>query len=91
MKEYLYLPFSRCKNCKFLDESCQRGYNKCHIKGSCPAFDIGIVVENSVTDLANQYRQATKSQNLSLLSSILETVKKNGKAFEYKFKQEIKK
>ena len=91
MKQYLYLPFAKCKQCKFLDESCSRHYNRCHIKGQCPAFDLGIVIENSVTDLANRYKQALADKNLDQLTSILQTVKTNGRAFEYKFKKEISK
>lgn len=89
MKQYLYLPHARCKTCKHLDESCVRQY-KCFDE-NCPAHSIGIVVEDSVTDLANKYKSAVKSQNLQQLSTILQKVKRNGRAFEYKFKQEIKK
>ena len=52
---------------------------------------MGIVIENSVTDLANQYKRAMDQNDLSALFDILNKVKANGKAFAYKFKQEIKK
>ena len=91
MKQYLYLPYRKCKNCKHFDESSTRAYDKCHVRPKCPAFDVGIVIENSVTDLANQYKRAMDQNDLSALFDILNKVKASGKAFAYKFKQEIKK
>ncbi len=89
MKQYLYLPHAKCKNCKHLDESCVRSY-KCFDE-NCPAHSIGIVVEDSVCDLANKYKTAVANRDLHQLQSILQKVQSNGRAFEYKFKQEIKK
>ena len=89
MKQYLYLPHAKCKNCKHLDESCVRSY-KCFDE-NCPAHSIGIVVEDSVCDLANKYKTAVASRDLHQLQLTLQKVQSNGRAFEYKFKKEKKK
>ena len=90
MKHYLYLPFKKCKNCKYFDASCSRAYT-CHTnKNECPAFEIQIVVRDSVVSLVSEYKQAIKTCNLDAQSVVLDKVRKSGKAFEYKFKKELK-
>jgi hypothetical protein len=88
MKEYLYLPFSKCKNCKHLDASSSREYN-CDSTVDCPATEVEIVVKNSVTELVNRYRKAVSEMDLTTVESVLSEVFKRGSGFTYKFKQEL--
>lgn len=90
MKRYLYLPYKKCKNCKHFDGSCAKAYT-CIDSEDCPAIKVGIVVKDSVIDLANQYKEALASSNIDKISNILSKVNASGKAFVYKFKLEIKK
>lgn len=92
MKHYLYLPFSKCKNCRHLDASASRVYNRCHTsKEKCPAFEVEIVIRDSVVSMAQDFKKAVAEHNFEAQSDILVKLKKLGPAFTYKFKQELEK
>lgn len=88
MIDYLYLPYTKCKQCKHFDITCSR-YYKCY-GDKCPAKEVKLVIKDSVQHLVRQYRKAVKEANINDLNEVLAKVRSFGKAYEYKFTKEIK-
>lgn len=90
MIEYLELPFAKCKNCSWFESSSSKKYDTCHNPEVCPAFEVQIVIRDSVTDLVTRYKKAIKSKDFESQVSILKKVQSN-RGLEYKFKKELEK